>query len=446
MTVVSDLRPERLDATAARELIASGSLTATGLARACLDRVRERDDLVRAWTHLNSELVLDQARRADAATGPRGKLHGIPVGIKDNLTTRDMPTSYNSPHFQGHFPAVDAAAVSVLRQAGAVIFGKNDTVEFAVNGRRARTRNPHDTERTPGGSSSGSAAAVADYQVPLSIGTQTGGSVIRPAAYSGVWAMKPTWNVVPHEGIKVTAASMDTLGWFSRSAADLALLCDVFELDGGGFSIPGTLAGARVAVCRSPVWDQALPETRSAMDRGVKALRHAGAEVVDLELDPPFSELTSAHRIIMRSEMRSAFMPEWHQFGTALYPELVETLRNTDGASRADLRRAYDLAASCRARFDDLTASHDAVLTPSAPGVAPKGLENTGTAVFNRIWTLLHVPCVNVPGCTGPEGLPVGLTLTGARFSDRRVLAVAGFLDDALQRDRHGGTSIEAAP
>lgn len=398
---------------------------------ACLERWRARDGEVRAWTFLDPELALSQADAADTAAECR-PLRGIPVGVKDILYTRDMPTSFNSPHFQDHFPNIDAAGVALLRNAGAVIMGKCDTVEFAVNGRRAATRNPHGLDRTPGGSSSGSAAAVADGQVPLALGTQTGGSVIRPASYCGVYAIKPTWNAVSHEGFKVCAASFDTLGWFARSAGDLALLCDAFNIhddEKPGFT---ELAGMRFAICRTPVWEQAEPATRDAIALCVSLLRDAGASVTELELDPEFAGLTDAHLTIMQSEMRSSFLAEYRRLGDALYPELVAIMANEAGQSRADLVRAHDLAARCRARFDELAAPFDAVITPSTPGEAPLGLENTGAATFNRIWTLLHAPCVNVPGLRGPAGMPVGVTVTGPRFHDRHVIAAAGLLGERI--------------
>ena len=422
-----------LSATEAASMIARGELTSRALVEACFDRWRARDGVVRAWTYLDASQVLAQADAADAAPmAGRGPLHGVPVGIKDIIYTKDMPTQFNSPHFQDHFPNIDAAAVAVLRQAGAIIMGKNDTVEFAVNGRRAATTNPHDPARTPGGSSSGSAAAVADGQVPLSLGTQTGGSVIRPASYCGAWAIKPTWNAVSHEGFKVCAASFDTLGWYGRTAADLDLLAEVFGIRDDAPPTFHSLEGMRFALCHSPVWQMADADTRAAMAAATGALRQAGAEIIDIELPAAFDGLTAAHKTIMQTEMRSAFLAEERSIGDALYPELVGILANEAGYSRADLLAAQNLAASCRAGFDEIAAPFDAVLTPSTTGVAPLGPDNTGAATFNRIWTLLHVPCVNVPGLTGADGLPVGVTLTGPRFRDRQILAAAALLGSAL--------------
>ncbi|MGZ9810232.1 amidase [Pseudoroseicyclus sp. H15] len=418
----------------------AGALSASTLMADCLARWRERDSAVRAWTYLDAEAAM---ARAEAAG--QGPLAGLPIGVKDIIYTKDMPTSFNSPHFEGHFPNIDAASVAILRQAGAVMMGKCDTVEFAVNGRRAATTNPHDPARTPGGSSSGSAAAVADGQVPVALGTQTGGSVIRPASYCGVYAIKPTWNAVSAEGFKVCAASFDTLGWYARSADDLDLIAEVLGIE--AVPAPATLQGARIALCKTPVWDKALPETREAIAAAARALEGAGAEVTELELPEAFGGLTEAHRVIMQAEMRSSFLVDWRQLGDALYPELVSILRNERGDSRADLLAALDLAAACRAEFDRLAAPFDAVLTPSAPGEAPLGPQDTGAAIFNRIWTLLHMPTVNVPGLTGPNGLPVGVTLAGPRYSDRRLIALAGQLGALLPQPRRPGVqaSEEAA-
>jgi Asp-tRNA(Asn)/Glu-tRNA(Gln) amidotransferase A subunit family amidase len=427
----------------AREMlsrIARGELTSRDLVAACLERWRERDTTVRAWTHLDPEGALARAESADAQD--QGPLRGLPIGVKDIIFTRDMPTSYNSPHFQHHFPNIDAASVSILRTAGAVMMGKNDTVEFAVNGRRAATTNPHDAARTPGGSSSGSAAAVADGQVPIALGTQTGGSVIRPASYCGVYAIKPTWNLVSHEGFKVCAASFDTLGWYARSADDLDLIAEVFGIE--ALPAPASLDGARIAVCRSLVWDQAEPATVTAMAQAEQRLRAAGAILIDLALPEAFAGLTAAHRIIMQAEMRTSFLADYRNLGDALYPQLVSILDNTAGDSRADLVAALDLAAACRAQFDRLAGDFDAVLTPSVAGEAPIGPDDTGAATFNRIWTLIHAPCVNVPGLTGPSGLPVGLTLTGPRYSDRRIIAMAGLLGRLLSPVSLPATTKEA--
>ena len=422
---------EPMTAEALSSGLSSGVLTAGEIVRTCLARIAARDEAVRAWSHVDGPIALAQAAELDK--GPRrSPLHGVPIGIKDVILTRDMPTQYNSELYQGNFPMIDAACVSILRAAGSVILGKTDTVEFASTGRKALTRNPHDLTRTPGGSSSGSAAAVADFQVPLALGTQTGGSMIRPASYCGVFAMKPTWGLVSNEGAKAFSPTLDTIGWFARSAGDLKLLYDVFDPDKDA-EPPLALSGARIAICRSPVWGQAEAATQDAMAAAEIALHAAGATVSHLTLPEPFDGMSAAQLLIMEGEGRRSFLSEHRMHGDRLHPNLSAYVLNPKSVSLDDLRDAYDLAARCRVEFDRIAGDYDAVLTPSTVGAAPVGLENTGAMTFNAMWTLLQVPCINVPFFKTSEGLPVGLTLTGPRFSDRRVLAAAAALEPLCQ-------------
>lgn len=427
--------------------MAVGRLSAEALVRDCLARIAERDASVRAWVTLQPEAALARARELDAlqaAGHPLGPLHGIPVGVKDVIATADLPTQHNSPLREGERPGVDAACVRLLRQAGAVIIGKTDTVEFAATGRRAATRNPHDLQRTPGGSSSGSAAAVADLHVPLALATQTGGSTIRPAAFCGVWALKPTWGLASTEGLKRYAPTLDTLGWMARSADDLALLLDLFD------PAPTpvlTLAGLRIAVCRTPMWDQAEAATRDALASAEARLAAAGAQVQALDLPPRFAALPALQLRIMHAEGGVSLLDEHRLHGERLEASLAAQVLNASGTTRAELCAAWDDAAACRPLWDALAAPFDAVLAPSVPGVAPVGLQNTGSLVFNGLWTLLHAPCINVPGFTDAQGLPVGLTLTGPRFGERWLLAVAAALAPLFAL-REGGDArpVNVAP
>jgi Asp-tRNA(Asn)/Glu-tRNA(Gln) amidotransferase A subunit family amidase len=421
---------ERLTAAEGLTQVAAGVITATAWTQACLARAAARDEDVRAWAFLDPKIAADQAGTLDEGAAA-GSLKGLPVGVKDVIFTHDMPTQFNSEIYEGFHPRLDAACVQILRAAGAVMFGKADTVEFAATGRPARTRNPHNLEHTPGGSSSGSAAAVADFHVPVALGTQTGGSMIRPASYCGVWAMKPTWNLVSAEGCKRFATSLDTVGWFARSAADLALIYDVFDSEPAQ-QAPLSVAGARIAICRSPVWGKAEPATRAALQAGRDALSAAGAEVVDLDLPASFDDLIDRHRLVMLAEGRSAFLNEYRAHHDQLGQTFRDHVENAEGFSRQDLLEAYDRAASCRREFDEIAHCFDAVVTPSAVGEAPHGLAKTGDYAFNGIWSLLHVPCINVPGFTGPLGLPVGLTVTGPRFADRKVMAAAAAIGRAF--------------
>jgi Asp-tRNA(Asn)/Glu-tRNA(Gln) amidotransferase A subunit family amidase len=424
----------RLSASQASALIRSGKITVEDLVRSCLERIAVRDPSVRAWSFIDPHAALEQARELDKWP-EKGPLHGIPVGVKDIFDTKDMPTQHNSPAYVGHRPALDAACLMTLRAAGALILGKTETVEFAAAGRQPVTRNPHNLNHTPGGSSSGSAACVADFQVPLSFGTQTGGSVIRAASFCGAFAMKPTWGTVSREGVKMQSLTLDTVGWYARSASDLALLCDLYAIEDDEPTPSFSLKGARIAICKSPVWKFAEPATRNALERGSELLRAAGAEIMDFELPAPFERLADGQVTIQNSEGRASFLSEYRAHPSSLHPVLRSRVENQERITRRDLRQAYNVAAQCRALFDELCGDFDAVLTPSAPGEAPEGFESTGWDIFNRTWSMLHAPCVNVPGFSGPRGLPIGLTLAGARFTDRKILAVAGQVADCFERE-----------
>jgi Asp-tRNA(Asn)/Glu-tRNA(Gln) amidotransferase A subunit family amidase len=421
MTIPVPAGLSALTATEAAAQIRAGKLTAGALAEACLARAAERDAAVRAWAHLDPPAVRSAAGALDRA--PAGRvLQGVPVGVKDVILTRDMPTRYNTELPRDTTPREDAACVAVLRDAGALIFGKTDTVEFATLARPALTCNPHDVSRTPGASSSGSAAAVADFHVPLALGTQTGGSVIRPASFCGIYGFKPSWGMVSTEGMKLFCPSLDTIGWYGRSAADIGLLLDVFDPRAAPAAPPAAL---RIALCHTPMRDQAGPDTRAALDQAAGRFRQAGANVVPLDLPPAFAALHDAHRTIMHAEGGTSFLPEYRLHGEALHVNLRSMVQALPILDRDALRRAYDLAAACRRQFDEIAAGFDAVLTPSTVGAAPPSVQGTGDYIFNAIWTLLHVPCLNLPGHVTETGLPVGVTLTGPRFSDRRVLAAA---------------------
>lgn len=422
----------------ARTLLArlhEGRTTARAVVDHCLDRIDARDAEVGAWAHLDPALARAQADALDRAP-ERGALHGLPIGIKDVLLTRDMPTQYNCAFYEGHHLPVDAACVALLRRAGAVILGKTETVELASIGAPPRTRNPHAPDHTPGGSSSGSAAAVADGQVPIALGTQTGGSIIRPASFCGVWALKPTWGTVSTEGTKPFAPSLDTIGWFARSADDLTLLLEVFDSDPQPPCEVPPLSQARIGIWRTPGWDRAEAATRDAMDTAIAQLRAAGATLTEIDPDPAFDDLAAAHWTVMIKEGQRNFLAEYRQAPDLLHPRIAEMVRSGGGFSPEDLRAAYDLAATARARFDALASGYDAILSPSTIAEAPHGLAATGDLLFNGLFTLLHVPCVNMPLFRAANGLPVGLTLTGPRMADRKVIAMAGAIARWMERER----------
>ena len=415
--------PHALTATEAVALMKTGRLSVVDMAEACLARIRERDPVVRGWVHLDPDLVLRNARALDEIA-VRGPLHGVPIAVKDVILTSDMPTEHNSPLYKGSFPAVDAGCVKTLRAAGALIFGKTDTTEFAAVTRGGTARHPLDAGRTPGGSSSGSAAVVGDSQVPIGLGTQTAGSTIRPASFCGIYAMKPTWGAITREGLKMLSLSLDTLGLFARSAEDLDLLADVFALEDRSPFAPFTLRGARIAACRSPAWNETEPATREAFELGITLLKQAGADVEPLDLPPDFSSLVGHHTTVMFGEAQVSFLGEIRARPDLLQEDLTAMAQNSKGISKGALVAAYDAAAQCRMAFDHLAGGYDAVLTPSARGEAPSGTI-TGDAAVNAMWTLLHGPVISVPGFTGPSGLPVGLSLTSPRYTDRHLIRVA---------------------
>lgn len=436
----------RLGAAEAAARIRDGRLTAEGLLRACLARVAACEPALRAWNHLDGEGALKVAREVDkgiAGGRPAGVLAGLPVGVKDMIDAAGLPTTHNSPIYQGHVPGLDAACVAVARGEGALILGKTDTVEFAAAGRRALTRNPWNGAHTPGGSSSGSAAAVAAGMVPLAIGTQTGGSTIRPASFCGVYALKPTHGLINREGAKAYSPTLDTIGWYGRAVADLALVAEAYRFPAAESSGPAAEPPdparppgrpLRIALCRTPYWEHATPAARTALETAAHRLSEAGAEVAELVLPEPFPELDAAQRTVMLGEGRTAFLPEYVNHHARLHQDFRDRVENSTGIRPADLRDAYDLAAACRRTFDGLAAGYDAVLAPAATGEAPRDLQNTGDPVFNAFWTLLHVPCLAVPCMLGPQGLPVGVQLVGPRFGDRALLAVAAQVAEAVDR------------
>lgn len=426
------MEPCELSATAASAALAAGTLSSEALVRSCLERIEARDAAIRAWSYVDRDRAIRSARDLDKMPR-RGPLHGVPVGVKDIFDTFDLPTTHNSPIYADHRPGQDAAAVATLRAAGAVILGKTDTVEFAAAGRLAATVNPHDPKRTPGGSSSGSAAAVADRHVPIALGTQTAGSVIRPAAFCGTHGMKPTWGTVSREGAKLYSTTLDTVGWFGRSVEDLALVCDVLGVDPDGIPIvPPAIAGLRVGLCRTPWWAQAAPETHDAVEAAASRLARAGARVVDVELPDAFAAMSDAQLTIMRGEGRVALLAEYRRAHHLLHRIFRDRVEGREGITPVQLAAALDLAARLRPVWDEIARDYDAILTPSAVGEAPADLTQTGDALFNRGWTALHVPCITLPAARGPHGMPVGVQLVAARYADRQLLAAAETIDRVL--------------
>jgi Asp-tRNA(Asn)/Glu-tRNA(Gln) amidotransferase A subunit family amidase len=362
------------------------------------------------------------------ASRPGLALAGLPIAVKDVIDTAGLPTERGSPIHRGRRPGRDATCVARLRAAGAVVLGKTVTTEFAFY-RPGRTRNPHDPSRTPGGSSSGSAAAVAAGLVPAALGTQTAGSVIRPASFCGVVGMKPTFGRVPLDGVLPFAPTLDTIGVFVRDLSALPLLLDAM---GAPAPPAGRDGPPRVALCRTESWPLAEPSTRALVEDAAGALARAGAAVEDLDLGPAFQDLAAAQRAVMAAEAARAFAEVRARHGDLLSPVLRDFLREGDGVGRGREAEAREQAARCRAALEAIFARLDVLLTPAAPGEAPVGLESTGDPVFNRIWTLLGVPCLSLPAGRGPDGMPVGLQLVGASGADGALVESAAWIARAL--------------
>lgn len=430
------MKPWQMSAFQASQAMARGDLSSEQLVHSCLDRIAEREPQVHAWAHVNADIALAHARQLDRETR-RGPLHGIPVGIKDVLRTRDQPTRHNSPIYADHQPNEDAVCVATLRALGAVILGKTETLEFACGGRFPPTRHPMDPERTPGGSSSGCGAAVADGMVPLALGTQTGGSTLRPASFCGTYAMKPTLGRIATEGMKAYSVHLDTIGLFGRSVADLRLLADAYRLSEPDPSGAPPVRGLRIGLCRTRLWSEAEPDAQRALMEATQRLRDAGAQVDEVELSERFSDINRIQDEIMQDGGRSAFLAEYYGDRERLHADFQAKVHNHLGLDAATMRHALDTVAACQLEFEQTLTERDVILTLSAPGVAPLGLHTQGMATFNRMWTALQVPCITVPGMTGAQGLPIGMQLVQRRYDDQRLLdvaeSVAQVLDDGVR-------------
>jgi len=414
--------PSRLDATTAAALIARRELSAEALLRACLARIAERDGELRAFVCLDVQGALAQARALDA--GPlRGPLHGLPLGVKDIFDTRDLPTECGSPIFAGHRPRVDAAAVALCREAGAVVIGKTVTTELA-NMTAGATRNPFNPAHTPGGSSSGSAAAVADFMVPLSLGTQTAGSLIRPAACCGIAGFKPSFGRVPRAGVKPNADSMDTVGGFGRTVADAALLGAVLTGDKRLVQqpLPDTL---RIGLVQGPDWGEAEPDVEAAWARAVQALAPQAQRCEDAALPGGFVDVAAVQAALQAHETAAALADEHRRHRDLLSPALLALLDKGRAIDAMPVEAHRARTARWRTEVDALFDRFDVLLAPSAVDEAPEGLQHTGDPIFCRPWSLLGLPCVHLPFATGSTGLPVGLQLVGRHGEDHRLMAAA---------------------
>jgi len=434
--------PAQLTAAEAAQRIRDAVLTSEELVQACLERIRALEPKVQAWTFLDEEHALAQARAADErkrSGKPIGPLHGVPVGVKDIFDTADMPTENGTVLHQGRTPRADAAAVRSLRAAGAVILGKTVTTECAYFS-PGKTRNPHDPEHTPGGSSSGSAAAVAAGMVPLALGSQTAGSTIRPASFCGVYGFKPTHGLIPRSGVLQLSRTLDHVGLFARTIEDIALLAE--QLAGWDEKDPDTRPRARIpfqalaaeappippmlAFIKTPHWERTDGDTREAFGELVEAL---GDRVEEVELFPSALEAWDWQKTIMAAEMAANLEREWRAGKDRLSPQLRELIERGREVRAVDYQRAVRAIAPAVESLDELFMErYDAILTPTALGTAPRGLASTGDPVFCTPWTLLGMPALSVPLMQGANRLPLGAQLVGRRGFDARLMRTARWL------------------
>ena len=403
--------------------IASGEINSIDLVTACLERIHARENQVNAWAWLDPDQALAQAGACDErpATTP---LHGIPVGVKDIIDTADMPTCYGSRVFAGHYPAEDAECIRLLKQAGAVIMGKTVTTEFAFYA-PGKTANPHALDHTPGGSSSGSAAAVADFHVPVALGTQTSGSIIRPAGFNGVFGYKPTYNSYSLDGVHPLAPELDTLGVFGRSPADLSLLHGVLSQQETGAR--DAVRPATVAVVRTPAWDDADAEAQNSVLDFAGRLQREGIAVIEAD-ENLLDGMMEVQQAYLARGAATSLGPVTDQHPDLVRPQtrdLVMEGRRVGAAFNAELKDA--LAAGERF-LSGVFSRADLIITPSAPGEAPAGLHNTGNPMFNRIWTFLQTPCMNLPLARSGNGLPIGIQLVCNRREDEQLFAYSAYL------------------
>jgi Asp-tRNA(Asn)/Glu-tRNA(Gln) amidotransferase A subunit family amidase len=415
---------------AARE-IAAKRLGVVEYVEAWLARIAAREAEVGAWQHFDRDLVMAAARRAESAA-PRGPLHGVPLAVKDVIDTFDLPTGYGSPIYANHRPAADAACVALARAAGAIVLGKTISTEFAYF-TPGKTANPHNLAHTPGGSSSGSAAAVGAGMAPLAFGTQTAGSILRPASYCGVVGYKPSFGLVPRSGVKALAGSLDTVGVMARSVEDAAFFIGVLTGRRALRDVAdAALLPPRLGFCRTAMWDEAEPATIAALDQVRGALLAAGARIDDIPVPDEHRGLTAAQNTIMSYEMTGELADERIRHGAQVSPRLAQLFDHgmTIGAESYDAAVAE--AGAARLRLGEFFGSCAAIVVPAAPGEAPEGHAYTGDPVFNRMWTLLGTPAVTIPVGIGPNGLPVGIQLVGRIGDDARLMECARFAERAL--------------
>jgi len=434
-----------MGAAEAAEKIRNGLISSEELVAACLEQIDRLEESVGAWAHLDHDFALEQGRQADQALREGrtlGPLHGVPVGIKDIIDTRDFPTEDGTVLHSGRRPDQDAAVISNLQMAGAVIMGKTVTTELAVYS-PGKTKNPHDLGRTPGGSSSGSAAAVADGMVPLALGTQTNGSMIRPASFCGVYGFKPTYGLIPRSSILQQSPPLDQVGVFARSIEDTALVAQaVMGYDDGDFAsrpraVPDLVRiqaeepplEPKLAFVKTPVWEQADESTRAAFEELNDAL---GESAEEFNLPAMFDQAHEMHRVIMEADLAKSFARDYRDGGDQMSQVLKEMIERGQQALATDYNSAVASIDTLYNGFGQVFDWHDAIITPATIGEAPVGLDSTGSPIFCTIWTLCGMPSITLPLLQGENGMPLGVQLVGPRGDDACLLRIARWLVNTL--------------
>jgi Asp-tRNA(Asn)/Glu-tRNA(Gln) amidotransferase A subunit family amidase len=424
---VSHVGQPMLSALDLARAVEGGTMAPRAVVDLCAQAIARQEAEIGAFVALDVEAAQRAAELAGLGLKP---LRGLPLGIKDIFDTADFPTQYGSPIYAGHRPGADAALVALVRRAGGLVLGKTVTTELASL-QPAATRNPRHLGHTPGGSSSGSAAAVAAGMVPIALGSQTGGSVIRPAAFCGIAGFKPSFRLLPTVGMKCFSWSLDTAGVFAAGVADAAFAAAA--ITGRDLRIDRRAPAApSIALVRTQLWPQASADMQAALEHAARAAQTAGARVRELELPPIFEEAMRAHATIQNHEAYRALAYEFDHHQERLGPILRQQLAHGAAIDFDSYDEARRTARQARRMFADLMADTDAMLTPSAPGAAPFGLGSTGDPMFNRLWTLLGPPCINVPGLTDSRGLPLGVQIVGRFARDRVALEAAWFIERAL--------------
>ena len=421
--------PTTLTATEAAALIANKELSSVELTQACLDRIAERNPEVRAFRHLDPEFSLAEAAKADQEV-PRSPLHGVPFGVKDVIDTKDFPTECGTPIHTGRRPDADATCVALMRAAGAVLLGKVVTTEYALF-HPNETRHPMNLAHTPGGSSSGSGAAVCDRMVPIAFGNQTAGSLIRPAAFCGVYGLKPTYGITDGAGILPLQLYFDTLGYMARSIADIQAFYGIVSKQ-NQTATWSSHKRPKIGLCKTFQWDWAQSESRKVLNEAAAQFEARGADVEDFVLPDAYADLVAIHRRVLYTGIARSLDADYRAAKDKMSDGVLELLEEGRATTDQQYDEAYAYADQCRNGANDQFGDFDAIICPSAPGEAPAGTA-TGNPIFQVTWTLLGVPCLNLPVGLGPQGLPVGIQLIGRRDDDATVLALGEYLMQDFQ-------------